>query len=241
MRPGKDWEVLVVDNGSQSDPPGIPGSKTVFDHREMPVFNKPALQNVGIDAATGDVLTFLDADTVVGPRFLESAQRLRDDPSLTKLCYRVRVLIAQELARWEKAPVSMASRWFDHYRSYPMGFEAYGEADRRVGQHEIGDGVLFGNSHFSIHRDVLGNWRFDEAFEGRGFEDIAANWSLWHRDKEAYRAELVADGEHACFTVQHPYDCGRWHIKECHKRNQELYKQCVRGERKYAGERCLSC
>jgi len=72
-------EFLVVDADdpfqSRVSATGIaPWSATfLFDPDHPALFNKPRLLNLGLRHALGDVITFLDADALVGPRFLEAA------------------------------------------------------------------------------------------------------------------------------------------------------------------------
>jgi hypothetical protein len=229
----EDYEVLVVDQGSRLSP--FPGSDRVHmmgqplseqspdGHR---YFNKPRAQNAGIERARGDVISFIDADTLVGGRWMENVKRLdRLGPmALTKLCYRVRYLPCGTLwklgrvliGQWEK----MATDWFERYEEFPRSREHYGEADQdpndlRENQgpwdgHDVPAEPIFGNSQFSIRRDVLGELRFNEEYAGRGFEDLWMNRELWRRDTDGYRAGIVTDAHHALLQITNPSQGEIW-------------------------------
>jgi hypothetical protein len=237
----KDYEILVVDNGSQFLPEGFYRRATwVLDFSEMQEFNKPALQNKGIERATGDVLTFLDADAVVGPRFMDNPALLRVSPEITKFCYRVRLLPAEQIERCGHEPTEVLHReWFAEYDRWPRAFEAYNKPypDTPAGSE---GGLLFANSHFSICRDTLGDLRYDEGFAGHGYEDLVFNWWL-HKQRPDYNPALVADAPHAVLCFQHLYDDNRWLSGTINARNEKMYLDTIAGRRKYGGMECPTC
>lgn len=63
-------EIVVADDGSET-PPDIPGVRLV--QQEDLGFRAAAARNLGAAAATGEVLAFLDADTVPTPGYLAAA------------------------------------------------------------------------------------------------------------------------------------------------------------------------
>jgi len=202
----------------------------------IPEFNKPILQNRGIDEATGDVLTFLDADAVVGPRFMDNPPLLLARPEITKFCYRVRILHREETAKWNGTPCcreEMYDGWFANYDTRFRAFEAYREAEHDSKRGEEGDGILFGNSHQSIRREVWGDLRFDPTFAGHGYEDLVTNWKLWKDHEADYNPVLVSDADHAVLCLQHLYHDGRWMDSEISRRNEDLYKATIEGRREY--------
>jgi glycosyltransferase involved in cell wall biosynthesis len=236
-----DWEAIVVDDSSRSEDeetykaggfsftwPLISGGyqRRHYDIKQEQYFNKPKLLNIGISHAAGDILTFLDADAIVAPRFMENAQRLVDNPALTKLCYRVRHLAAGDVEPFRAAsdPLSALQELFATYGDKRIRYEAYGRPDR--GSWKKPRQPIFGNSQFSIRREVLGDLRYDERFAGRGYEDIYFNFLIWKTHYDTYNAEIVTDAEHAMYHVENPPSSNdAWGPAELNLLNERLYKR----------------
>ncbi len=229
----KDWEVIVVDDnydsddyriGKYFDPEGFNAKQYCVAKSQW--FNKPRLLNIGISHAKGDVLTFLDADAIVAPLFMENPQRLCDDPALTKLCYRVRHLSAvdAEPLRTAHNYPTVIQKLFADYDKKRIRAEHYGQPDK--GSWKRTSTPVFGNSQFSIRREVLGDLRFDERFKGRGYEDIHFNFLIWKHYYKTYRAEIVTDADHAMYHVENP-PTGQegWGPGAQNERNYRLYRQ----------------
>lgn len=235
--PNEDFEVIVVDGGSQ--PPLIsqelscqarlvvgPLPRVWVDGRWDKWFQKNLLLNVGIEAALLDpppgspqthTLTFLDADAVVGPRFLEAARRLLRAPDVIRLVYRVRRLPKEALS-W---PVGDLIGAFHCPEKYPIATEARGKPHRMVADdHETLP--LFGHSQFSITAANLGDLRFDEKYIGAGYEDVSFARDLWRRFGDKYKAELVADIEKSMFHVTTARESD-WYSQTLNSRNYDLY------------------
>lgn len=80
-----DWELLLIDDGSQDASPAMCDAYAAQDHR-IKVFHKPnggvsSARNLGLQKATGDCIAFLDADDAFVPQTLETlwAMRLQSD------------------------------------------------------------------------------------------------------------------------------------------------------------------
>jgi hypothetical protein len=224
-----DWHALIVNNGDVVPFCTSAHASIVIDHRYMPIFCKPTLQNLGIAVTRdADVLSFLDADAIVSPRWMENVQRLVDEPTLTKLCYRVRRLPSEwcdspyPFIDYDKQRLDDKSRLID---IYPLAHEGYGRPENIV---PCGT-PIFGNSQFSIRRDVLGDTRFDEHYIGRGWEDLWMNRELWMRNPIAYRAEIVTDGEHAMFHIQNTLGGPDWFNAKLNTDNARRYKESWKG------------
>lgn len=245
------YEIIVVDSGSSPSITVPPNGRVIEDICPPALFNKPRCQNLGIEAAQGDVLSFLDADMLVGRHWVtHGAYVLGNDPRLTKLCYRVRQLKLDREDLPARARPStdgeanpgrvwaamngevdrehVVDRWFSHYERFTRCVETYGSATgegpdgKKV---RPGEGMPFGNSQFSIRRDVLGDLRFDEAFAGAGFEDIWMNREIARRADE-YRSKIVTWPEGALLHICHerPMKEGSgWCEPEANRANERRY------------------
>lgn len=211
-----DYEVVVIDNGSNALPkPADTHVVVVAVNRPTPWFNKPLCLNLGIEHSRGDVLTFLDADAIVGKSFLEGISELAD-PTLTRLCYRVRYVYYDDICRMFMP--DSCDRLFRDYDSLQRAFEGYGDPERNAD----GGEPVFGNSQFSITRHLLGDLRFNERFDGRGFEDLWLIREIWRRYGSTYKGKILTDPDHALIHVKHGYESD-WHDIKKNKANFDLY------------------
>ena len=82
----KDWELLIIDDGSPDDLLSIASSYTQKDSR-IKVFSQPnqgvaVARNKGLELAQGDYIAFLDSDDYWNPLFLEKMiEKMESDPS----------------------------------------------------------------------------------------------------------------------------------------------------------------
>ena len=71
-----DWELIIVDDGSKDDTPGICDTFASKDSRIRVVHKSnggvSAARNTGLDEAQGRYITFLDADDFFVPQYLEA-------------------------------------------------------------------------------------------------------------------------------------------------------------------------
>jgi glycosyltransferase involved in cell wall biosynthesis len=219
-----DYEIVVVDNGS--DCPPVPHDEhvvVVSVKRPSEWFNKPLCLNLGIEHSRGEILTFLDADAIVGKSFLEGISQLAD-PTLTRLCYRVRYVPSTDF--FADCPcLNTESVWsaafddhFARYDSHQRAFEGYDDPEHNAN----GGSIVFGNSQFSIARPVLGDLRFNETFDGRGFEDLWLIREIWRQYGDHYRAAILTDPDHALLHMRHGYESD-WHDIRKNKANYKLY------------------
>ena len=230
------------------------------------LFNKPRLLNWGIERAQGDVLTFLDVDMLVGAKFMATQQYLIEHPDITRLCYRVRqlrmnerftgpenvravhvshdfgsmytpdILSGRPLLGGGYLRVDRLEEWFGRYGSFTRAFEAYGAPD--AGSPPYPGTAVFGNSQFSIRRDVLGDIRFDERFEGAGFEDMDMVATIAERYGRKYQAVIATQPHCALLHIWHGTPKftpdSPWCNTEANARNKRMYYQKRRMARKPA-------
>lgn len=209
-----DWSCVVVDLGSDVTPevPNDEHFALCRCWRQHNVFCKPLALNIGMDIATryghADVLTFIDGDAIVGKRWMENVDALFQDDAPTILSYRVRYLAPDRLGEFTVASDrdALVDGWFAKYHEYMRAFEAY----RTPTNNHTHGSPVFGNSQFSIRTDVLGDLRWNEAFVGRGSEDLwmmraiarKYGYDEKHPDNPfAYRGHIAQEPDHAMFHI----------------------------------------
>jgi len=239
-----DYEVVVVDALSQFPPLlATHHERVVTNHIPSEVFNKSLCLNIGIEQSKGDVLTFLDADMLVGWYWMRGVTRLFGPDRLTRLCYRARQLIVSDqgdnqaiLLNMLEGAVDkdqMVQGWFDSYARSTKCYEAYGDPDR--GNNPKQTEPVFGNSQFSIRRDVLGDLRYNDEMVGAGFEDLWMIRQIWEQYGDDYRGVILTGADDALLHMGHPRPIARrapgyaeysagWCTKKLNDANKARYK-----------------
>ena len=228
-----DYQVIVVDADSDVEPPMPERGHVLNAHQIGPLFNKSRMLAVGMALAPKEttVFTFLDADALVGPQWLEGVSCLGwHAPTL--LFYRVRLLPAQFLSDLEQhadQAVLLYNHWLKDYSRYVISAEMHATPDQNVRGPQrpppFGAKVL-GNSQLSIRRDVLGDACWDPAYAGWGHEDKAFIRDVWRRHRGQYCGAMLTAPEFAMFHVNHPRDLSaddEWFNEEAVKKNRDLY------------------
>lgn len=270
LRESVDYEIIVADGGSRELPMEIlHPAQPLVDHDHPETFNKPRLQNKGIEIALADadalgdidprhhVLTFLDGDMLVGKHWMYNSLRLtlswpelgtpirrlgRVAPPITRQCFRVRQLgqdhdnpnvILSELEQQGSDPEVLVDGWFACYQDFQKAAEEYvaTHKDSPMESHSLSsDGShVMGNSQFSITRAMLtslGDPRYDEAFEGAGYEDLWFIRDLYRRAGANYRAKIMTEADQALLHIYHPrpmYPGEPWWSEEQSEANKKRF------------------
>lgn len=234
------WEIIVVDNGSDRpfacDHPQV---RVIQDDRKFhgadgtEMFNKSAMLNRAIEQSTGDLLTFLDCDMIVGHQWMAGVKALLADPSLIRLCYRARKILSR-VAIDELEPLdtreSRVDLLFAEYdgidaphqgSKYPLCWEAYREPGRN--RYEP-DHPVWGNSQFSVTREHLGDLRLDERQIGKGAEDFQFNQDFYDHYGDRYRGAIRTEPEYCLLHVCHSHlPADDWFTERQHAVNLALY------------------
>ena len=174
--------------------------------------------NAGIKAAHGSVLTFLDADALVGRKFLTGAELLAGS-NLTRLCYRVRYIAESATHNYQQADYEGLDA--NGKPLYPLAHEAYGRPEN--GEGNPSDGPCMGNSQFSIKRETLGDLRYDERIFGRGYEELDLIRRIWQKYGDAYSAAIMTDRDYAMFHIKNVGETPGWGCDVWNDRNRRRY------------------
>jgi glycosyltransferase involved in cell wall biosynthesis len=192
-----DFEVLVVDDGSQAATRDFLGAwRPPYPHRVLTqAASGPAVaRNAGVAAASGRWVAFLGDDTVPRPEWLRihrEAHRQRGDGRLAVIGY----------TAWH--PRMRRTRFLDYINEYGLQFGyALIEDQERVPFN------FFYTSNLSLRRELLLEEPFDEGFPYPAWEDIECSYRLERRDLRLVY-EPQARVEH-----YHPTDLARFEVRQ---------------------------
>lgn len=248
-----DYEVLVVDDGVVAETRRVARESQCYGVKVLTgpppgrrQFNKPKLLNHGIEMARGKVLTFLDADMIVGEKFMRAPMALASPEAPTLLGYRVRHLSPDAVQQvhahagdldaldlmirsWTRSePFSTWARATEQYwNPAPKPSIDQGKEPVPFGPH------AFGNSQCSIRRDILGDLRFDESYECAGYEDISFVREVWRKHRPRYTGLILTDPDYALLHLFHPrpLEAGHpWNDPDANAANQERYHRTMTRE-----------
>lgn len=197
---------------------------------EMPVFNKAVLLNRGMERATGEVLTFLDVDAIVGREWMRGVESLQD-AEVCKACYRVRYLdpfVGQTaFAFWKSfgEPYRFDLE-FGLYDAFPLAWESWKHHD--LNRYEP-NSQPHGNSQFSMRAEDMEGLRWDESYVGKGFEDLDMMRQIERKFGDRYRAVLDTRPERCMFHLKHSYD-PEWGDNRRQLANRDRYVAGRNGE-----------
>jgi glycosyltransferase involved in cell wall biosynthesis len=216
---GADYEVIVADAGSDTPPDLSACARArLVEAPRTKLFNKPVALNAGMDAAAGDIVTFLDADAIVGPEFMRGPDL---GGEVCRWCYRV---------WYTDVPPGDAEAWkllFARTDKLTRGYEA--RCTPESGWHSNSSHAvpLFGNSQASMRAaDLKGlGLRHNEAYAGRGFEDLEFMRHVWFAFGASYRAGMHAEPERNLVMLRHRYEAD-WSAPSAASANFRRYREC---------------
>ena len=200
-------------------------------------FNKSRLLNYGIGKTDSELVTVLDCDMLVGPRWLRCSDLLFQDPALTRVAYRVRHLTLHDRARVFEDGAAVGEM-FAQYNApgafgpggneagrFGLGWEAYGDPEINTG---LGGGAAlaqpWGNSQFTMRRRDIEGLSFDERQAGKGWEDVDFNRQVAAKFGDQFQGTIATEGSHGLLHMQHerPDD---WDSGEIRERNLAKYRE----------------
>lgn len=238
------YEILIVQTGDgpPADYYATPAVRVVPHKQPDAFYNKGRAQNAGIESARGELLSFLDAEMLVGRDwFAETSRRMSLANPLgvpTRLNYRVRYLRLARTTAENTAyvvglldgspdPFGQIDRWFSEYERFSPAYEAYGTPDWGS-RPDRNRRPIFGNSQFTIRREALGDLRFNEEINGFGFEDLWMMHALWDRHGDDYQGQIVTGRHQALLHIHHPQHLvagDSWFSPAANQRNKQIYER----------------
>jgi glycosyltransferase involved in cell wall biosynthesis len=180
------YETIVVDDGSTDDTVRVVKGFTGIQVVQQPNAGPSRARNTGIDAASGDVIAFLDADDRWdADKLRRQAQLMEQQPEVGLVHAASRIIDSASRVTQDRAPV--------------MGTPARGRAPVELIDHNT-----IRTSSVLMTRAALGTDRFDEST--RHGED----WDLWLRLAErtaiGYISDVLVDyRRHAANTINDEY------------------------------------
>jgi hypothetical protein len=192
-------------------------------------YNKCHCLNIGLESALmqgADVLSFIDADCWPGDEWHTGAEYLLAHPEVTKLAYRCR-----------KLPKGQEPD-FEHYDSFPLAWEAWGDPgrminDERLAQVQADGEQPHGCANFSMTRaqwERLGSLLWNEAYYGYGYaEDLAFNWKIWQRAGNSYQCVIRPEPQYNLLHRWHGTQNPGWNMDELTARNQQYFARLKSG------------
>lgn len=177
--PKKDFEVIVVDDGSRDDTKKIVKSFVNKDLHLSYFFQENQGQgvarNLGIDNAKGHIVVLIGDDIIVKRDFL--SQHLR-----YHLRYSAENQAVLGFTMWHPSlTLTPYMNWLTNGSSVLGRFGGHQFAYEKLADKEEADFNFFYTSNISLKRSLLDKYPFDPSFSGYGWEDIELGYRLHKR------------------------------------------------------------
>jgi glycosyltransferase involved in cell wall biosynthesis len=194
--PQKDYEVIVVDDGSKDD------TKTVVhglkDKRENLYYfhqqnqGQGIARNLGVTHANGNIVIFIGDDIIVKRDFLTEHVRVH-------LRHPEENAAALGFVAWHpKLRVTSFMQWLTNGSSIFGKFGGHQFAYEKLHDKAEADYNFFYTSNISLKRILADKYPFDPSFSGYGWEDIELGYRLHKRVglKIYYNARAIGFHDH---------------------------------------------
>lgn len=174
--PKKDYEVIVVDDGSQDSTETV-ARKFMKEHENFHYFfqenqGQGPARNLGLRHAKGSIIVLINDDMIVKPNFL--TQHLR-----SHLRHPEEHEVVLGLTLWhprlKKTPLM---NWLTNGSTVFGRFGGHQFAYEKLEGKTEGDYNFFYTSNLSLKKSLLDKYPFDPVFSGYGWEDIELGYRL---------------------------------------------------------------
>ncbi len=192
--PAKDFEVIVVDDGSRDATRSMVHSFQK-KHKNLFYFHQSnqgqgIARNCGVQKAHGDIIILIGDDIIVAPDFLNQHMKVH----LRHPAENVAVL--GYIAWHPKLPISPFMQWLTNGSSILGRFGGHQFAYEKLEGKDEADYNFFYTSNISIKKSLLEKYPFDPDFAGYGWEDIELGYRLYKKVHLILRYNPSAIGYH---------------------------------------------
>lgn len=238
--PNKSFEIVLVDLGSENSKPIvkkyddlIPLKYYWIDYKG--IFWKTKALNYGVKRCSGDIVTILDIDGLIGPSFLSGTHCYFSDPSNTntRLSHRVRIMYGN-MNRFFSSNDNFTEKdiysfILNRIKLTKMTQERYSVECRLLrdipkDQHTpyLEENEVVGCSHCSLSKDnYISIGGCNEEFIGHGCEDLEFNLRCMRKLKVG---RMLRDPEYNIFHIEHSHGLG-WTNSKNAVNNSLLFKK----------------
>lgn len=194
--PLKDYEIVVVDDGSRDDTSKVVQS---FANKSLNIFyvrqenqGQGVARNAGIDKAEGEIILLIGDDIIASHDFLSQHLRFH-------LRYPDENEAVLGFTTWHpKLTLTHFMNWLTNGSSILGKFGGHQFAYEKLKDKEEADYNFFYTSNISLKRSLLEKYPFDPSFSGYGWEDIELGYRLHKRVglKIHYNPNAIAYHDH---------------------------------------------